>query len=359
MTEIRIGFIGAGRISDLHAIEYLQNPHTRIVAVCDADTEIGRRQAAKWGVPSDRVYTDYHKLLACNDIDLVDILLPHHLHFPAALAVLEAGKHVSLQKPMTLTLDEADRLIATASRQQVRFRVFENFIFYPPVMKAKQLIDTGTIGEPLTIRIKSNAGKGRNAWAVPAAAERWRRDPASCGGGPLTFDDGHHKFALAWYFMGMAEEVHAWIGQTTAASGALLDSPALISWKFPGDRYGTLEVVYSRDLEIHTRHYPQDDRVEITGTKGVIWINQGHGRIGNQAPVILYADGETRAFSDMETGWEWSFVYSTRHLIEAMLNDTPHKLSGEEGREILRFALAAQHAAQQNRTILLDGWAGS
>ena len=100
-------------------------------------------------------------------------------------------------------------------------------------------------------------------------------------------------------------------------------------------------------------HYPQDDRVEITGSKGVLWITRGHGRIGDQAPVVLYADGETRAFSDMETGWESSFVYCTRHLIEALLNGGTPKLSGTEGREILRFALAAQQAAQQNTPVLL------
>ena len=105
------------------------------------------------------ITADYHELLALDRVDLVEILLPHHLHVEAALAAFAAGKAVSLQKPMATTLAGADRLIAGAAQAGVPFRVFENFIFYPPVAKAKELVDAGAIGTPLTIRIKSNAGK--------------------------------------------------------------------------------------------------------------------------------------------------------------------------------------------------------
>ena len=186
-------------------------------------------------------------------------------------------------------------------------------------MKAKALIDAGAIGDPLTIRIKSNFGVGRTAWTIPPAAQAWRLDPAKNGGGPIVFDDGHHKFALAWHFMGMAEQVHAWIDRTEIAPGKVIDSPAFVSWKFAGGRYGNLEAVYSRELEIDTVHYAQDDRLEITGTRGVLWITRGHGKISDQPPVMLYADGEMRGFSDWRAAGRASFIESTRHHIDALL----------------------------------------
>ena len=70
--------------------------------------------------------------LARNDIELVEILLPHHLHLPVALKAIAAGKTVSLQKPMCLNLDEADQLVAAAEASDKPFKIFENFIFYPP-----------------------------------------------------------------------------------------------------------------------------------------------------------------------------------------------------------------------------------
>ena len=354
MDRIGVGFIGAGRISDLHAIEYLSNPHANIVALCDRELAIATARRGAWGVEDAVITADYHELLALDRVDLVEILLPHHLHVEAALAAFAAGKAVSLQKPMATTLEGADRLIAGAEQAGVPFRVFENFIFYPPVAKAKELVDAGAIGTPLTIRIKSNAGSRGCAWEVPAGAKAWRQDRAQAGGGPLVFDDGHHKFALAWHFMGPAEEVHAWIDRTTAADGYVFDAPAMISFRFPGGRYGNLEVVYSPDLEIATEHYAQDDRVEITGTEGVLLINRGHGQLGDVVPVQLYRAGAWTDYRDLEIGWERSFVHATRHAIEALRRGAQPRLSGGDAREILRFALAAEESAAAGRTVRLN-----
>ena len=348
---LRVGIIGTGRISDLHALEYLQSERARIVAVCDIDDESARRRAGEWGVPPGRVFNNHHDLLALHDLDLVEILLPHHLHHPVTLDTLAAGKHVSVQKPMALSLAEADEMIAAASAAEKTLRVYENFIFYPPVVRAKALIDAGEIGDPLTIRIKSNAGFSRTAWHVPLAAWARRFNPEICGGGPMLFDDGHHKFALAWHFMGLAEQVHAWIGEMELMPGRVLDTPAIVSWKFPGNRFGSLEAVYSPQLQIDTRYYAQDDRVEITGTKGVLWINGGHGRLTDAPALALYRDGMTRTFDDIPTGWEHSFIHATRHLIDVFHNGGPPRLTGSEGRTILRFLLAAQQSAGSGQPV--------
>lgn len=356
MDSLNVGVIGTGRISDLHAIEYLQNPRARITAVADINPQLARDRGLKWGVREDHIFRDYRDLLALKDVDLVEILLPHHLHYQATLDAAAAGKHISLQKPMALSVQEADKMIAAADTAGVIFKVFENFIFYPPVQKAKALIEAGEIGDPLTIRIKSNAGVSQHTWAVPREAQVWRFDPETCGGGPLVFDDGHHKFSLAWYFMGLAEEVHAWIGSHYVNSGVnvgYLDTPAIVSWKFPGNRFGSLEVVYAPELEMDTNHYAQDDRIEITGTKGVIWVMRGHGKMLDVPPVILYKERKTIGFSDMPVGWEHSFINSTRHFIDAFFAGEKPSLTALEGREILRFALAAQQSARSGESVHL------
>ena len=139
----RVGFIGAGRIADLHAIEYLQNERAELVAVCDADGRIARARAAAWGLPESRAFTDHRDLLALADVDLVEILTPHHLHYQHTLDAAAAGKHISLQKPMAISVSQADEMIEAAKRAGVIFKVFENFIFYPPVLRAKELIEAG------------------------------------------------------------------------------------------------------------------------------------------------------------------------------------------------------------------------
>ena len=350
-TPVRIGFIGTGRISDLHAAGYLGNAAARITALCDTNVERARSRARAWGLDDAMVTDDPGALLSRNDVDLVEILLPHHLHCPLALAAIEAGKIVSLQKPMCLTMEEADRLVEAAEAHDRPVRVFENILFDQPVMVADALVGDGAIGRPLAIRMKSNPGRGKGAWEVPPEATAWRQRRDLSGGGPLVFDDGHHKFSLAWHFMGEPEEVHAFIGRTRHGDGSLLDAPSIVSLRFDEERIGSFEVVYSPDLEIETRQYPQDDRIEITGTSGVIWINRGHGSIGNQPSVQCFRNGELDSSHEACSRWEDSFVRATRHFLACLQEGGAPVLTARNARSVLRFALAAEVSARTGRAV--------
>src|SRR3990172_10175119 len=122
-AHLRIAFIGAGRIADLHAMAYAGNPDARIFGVCDTDAEWAARRAEAWG--AERTYSDYREALADPEVDGVEILTPHHLHEEMTVAALAAGKHVSLQKPMARTLAEADSIVRTAAASDRVFRVLE------------------------------------------------------------------------------------------------------------------------------------------------------------------------------------------------------------------------------------------
>ena len=185
METLRVAFLGTGRISDLHALAYLDDKRADIVAVCDRSIDLARARGRRWGVAENHIFSDYHEMLAAPDIDLVEILLPHHLHHQATLDAIAAGKHVSVQKPMALTVAQADEMVTAASAAGLTLKVYENFIFYPPVQRAKALIDDGEIGDPLTIRIKSNSGISPTEWegadfgaGLAAEPGRMRRRPA-------------------------------------------------------------------------------------------------------------------------------------------------------------------------------------
>src|SRR3990172_5851346 len=175
MSKLRVAFIGAGRIADLHALGY-GDPSTgsgqageaELYAVCDRDAAWAARRAKEWG--ARRHLTDYRDLLADAKVDAVEILNPHDLHEEMAVAALAAGKHVSLQKPMARTLAEADAIAAAAAAAPGQvFRVFENYRYYPPYVRAKELLESGAIGEPLSLRMKV-IGRGGPAFGVGGAA---------------------------------------------------------------------------------------------------------------------------------------------------------------------------------------------
>jgi len=350
MAQLRVGIIGCGRISDLHALGYENLPAARLVAVCDNDRGRAQTKAKAWG--AERVYTDYRQLLTDPDIDLVEIVVPHYLHAEMAIAAAQAGKHVSVQKPMALNATEAEAMIAAAKAAGVKLRVYENFVFYPPYRRAMELIQAGQIGEPQMIHIHLGAGSQEASWPVPLRAWLWRFQAKKSGGGLLVFDDGYHKFSIVRWFMGPVARVQAWIDYTTVAPLHHVDGPAVMMWQHTAPRrYGVMDVTYSPKLRIESDYYSADERVEIIGSEGIIWINRCTTRTVDRPAIELFRQGKTTAYDDMPTGWESSFIACTRHFVDVIIQNTEPVLSGEQGKEVLQFALAALRSAE------LDGQA--
>jgi len=351
--RLRVAFIGGGRIADLHALGYRDNPKAELYAVCDAREEVARGRAEEWGAPKH--CTDYRDLLKDRAIEIVEVITPHHLHAEMTIASLEAGKHVSVQKPMALNLTEADAMIAAAARSGRKMRVLENFRYYPPNVKAKELIEEGAIGEPLSIRLKVIGGSPEYGWPVPMEAWMWRVDDVRCGGGPSIFDHGYHMFSMAMYFLGAVEKVFGWIEKTEVAPGMYWDAPAMLIWKYrDGARFGCWETVGHPRLVVRSDYYANDEWVEITGSEGLVWVNQCSGHMLERPAMVLYRQGKMTEYHDLETDWASSFVRGVHDFIDAIREDRECSLSGEEAREILRFSLAAHLSAREHREVYLD-----
>jgi len=353
MPPLRVGIVGCGRIADLHQLGYREREDAAIVAVCDTNRRRARERAHAWNVA--RVYTDYQQLLADPEIDLVELLVPHHLHADMTVAACRAGKHVSVQKPMALHMAEADRMIAAAERAGVVLRVYENFRFYPPYVRAKAMLDAGEIGDPQMIRLHVNTGKSEGGWKVPLSAWMWRFDEKRSGGGPLIFDHGYHLFSLAHYMMGEVERVTAWIDRTAVIPTKYVDAPATIMFQFKEPRrYGVLDFAHTPNIVMESRYYADDNRVEIIGDKGILILNRCTARTLDLPPLMLFRDGATTAIEVERVEWHDSFVDCTRHLIDALHNGSRAVLDGPTGRSVLAFSLAAHLSAQLDRTVRPD-----
>ncbi len=353
MNPIRVAIVGCGRISDLHELGYRGRDDARIVAVCDTKRRRARAQAKSWGV--DKTYTDYDKLLADSEIDLVELLVPHHLHAEMTVAACQAGKHVSVQKPMALTITEADQMMAAAERAGVVLRVYENFVFYPPYARAKEMIEAGEIGEPQMIRLHVNTGTRGDSWKVPLSAWLWRFDEEKCGGGPLVFDHGYHLFSLARYLMGEVERVYAWIDRSPIVPSKYLDAPATIMFQFKSPRrYGVLDFAHTPNMKIESLYYADDNRVEVIGDRGIIFINRCTARTVDLPELVMFRDGKTTPIEIERGEWHDSFIDCTRHLIDVLRDGGPPVLDGPTGKAVLQFTLAAHISARTGREIRPD-----
>ncbi len=352
---LRVALVGCGRIADLQCLGYLAHPRATIHAVCDTDADLARRRAETWG--ARRVYTDFADVLADPDIDAVDILTPHHLHADQAVAAIEAGKHVSLQKPPTRTLAEFDRIVAAAARApELVVRVFENFAWYPPHVRAFELIAEGAIGTPLSVRLKTAAGRPSDGWEVGLRSQVWRMDTGLCGGGPTTFDHGYHCYHMAERVIpAEIDRVHAFIHWNDMGDGLALDGPAMISWRYAGEpaRYGSWEVIASVGMSVRSDYYASDDRMEVHGSEGILWVNRCSGRLLEEPSLVLYRDGETRAFHDLESDWGASLRDGGIDFVDAVLAGRRPAQTLAQARRTLRFALAAGRSAAEGREVAL------
>ncbi|MEE2658920.1 MAG: Gfo/Idh/MocA family oxidoreductase [Candidatus Latescibacterota bacterium] len=349
MDQLRVGFIGAGQISELHAAGYGEvNPRARLVAVADANAEVATRRGEQWRLC--HVFTNYRDLLDCPDVDAVEILLPHHLHAEAACAALRAGKHVSLQKPPALTLAQVDTIDNATSHGESRLRVFENFRSFEPFQRARELLRSGEIGEPLSIRVKTIEGRGVGGWVQPDSARAWRRRLEEGGGAPSIIDHGYHLISIALYLMGPIERVHAMIGSPDGI-------PAQVIWQHAGigaPRFGSWETVRAAELPIPTKRYAEDEWCEVTGTRGVLWVTHCSGNLLGAPSILVHRDGELREIDDLEKDWDSSFVRGTREFTDGILDGLPMEMSLTEARHVLAVALAILLSGRERREVVIE-----
>lgn len=353
MRKLQVAIVGCGRISDLHELGYRSCPNAEIVAVCDKNKSIAEAKARAWNV--DTICTRFDQILESKNIDIVELIVPHHLHAQMAIAALKAGKHVSVQKPVALSISETDDMIEAAEKSGVYFRVFENFVFYPPIVKAKALIDNWIIGEPQMIRLHFNTGTLDSAWKVPLKSWLWRFDYKKAGGGPLVFDHGFHLFSVAHFLMGPVEKVSAWIDSTPIVLTKSVDGPATIMLKFKASRrYGVMDFSYTPRIRINSSYYADDNRIEIIGDEGILFVNQCTAKTINLPSLMLYKDGKTIPIDVDRTDWKDSFVDCTHHFANAIHNNTPAVLDGPTSREVLMTSLAAQFSSLERREFDVD-----
>jgi predicted dehydrogenase len=346
--KLKAALAGVGDISMMHRPGYVDNPDCELYAICDPDPERLALRREQWGVP--RTYTDYSDLLADPEVDLVEVLTPHHLHCGMVEAAAGAGKHVSVQKPMCTTILEADRMIEATRRAGVLFKVFENFVFYPPFVKARELIAGGEIGEPLTVRFKL----GTNMFGsrpYPLSVELWHLLEVEKGMGQAVFDDGYHKLSQAIDIFGDIESVRGWVDR----SFAFADMPGVLMWRYKNSPcVGIFDLALSPNLYNRSKYFPADERIDVTGTKGSLSITRCTAQLLDAPALVLTKRGRRVLFDDLRADWQDSFSDSTRHFVQCVKHGGEPSLTGERGKKVIQFAFACIIAGKTRSEVRPD-----
>lgn len=342
MNKVRLAIVGCGTISQLNVPGYLQHDRCEIAALCDPNRQRAESRAKQWGI-SPKIYTDYKDVLDDPGVEAVELLTPTHLHTQQIIAGLDAGKHVSCQKPIASTIAETDEIDTAVKRAKTVFRVTENFIHYPPIVKAKELLDSGVIGEPCMVRIRTVRGKLVDPrFHVEPDAAVWRRDPKLHAGGML-YDDGWHKYATAIWWIGEIEKVQSIVTRT---EDYIVETPSAAIWKFKNrDCLGTFDYSSAPEMVIRGKYYPADEFFEIHGSRGAIWVTRCTGEMLDLPPVVLVKGTETVGFQ-VPMDWIEGFNGSARHFIDSILSGQQPDMDIGFSRHTLQVAMAMYEASR-------------
>jgi len=323
VSIVRIGVIGAGQAGARHAAAYLQVPETRVTVVVDPDIQRGQALAAQAGAAHLPIVDSSF----WNTVDAVSICVPHSMLAAHALEAIAHGKHLLLEKPMALTLLDADTIIEAADRAGVTLMVGFVHRFRAEVAEARHLITAGHIGRPTLAVEHMVQGVGpRPGWI-------WQQTLA--GGGVLLYSGIHGLDRLRWLIGSEATEVYA--RSATVVHEADVEDVLISTITFANGAFASCMQ--------HTATYPLPSgwRSEIYGTTGAITIapNQTMTIHEPHRTVQVHAQRDDR------------FLGEIREFVSAIRGGRPPAVTGADGRAALAIALALYESARTGEPVSL------
>lgn len=288
--------VGIGDITTRRVIPAIQaEPRSHLYGVVTSNQEKGRAYA-------DHVWTDLGQALWDNEIDVVYIGTPVFLHAPQTLMSLRSGKHVLCEKPMAMNLAEAQEMVNAAKIAGRTFGVAYYRRLYPKVLRARQLLDAGVIGNPVLAEISFHD-------QVPARPgfREWLIDPAKAGGGPL-YDVGSHRIDLLNYFFRQPLAVCAHLSNIVHDTQVEDSATCIIEYQ-TGVR-GIVDVRWHANVV--------RDEFRITGTDGEINLTPLN------SPRLVYPGGEDHL--PVHDNVHYPLI---ENFADAVLNGAPLVSSGE------------------------------
>lgn len=332
------GLIGCGRISKNHFESIMALPGAKLVAASDIDNEALRRSTEKYECKG---YLDYRELLADDQVEIVSICTPSGLHARIALDAIHAGKHVIVEKPMAMSLGEADILIKAAKEKGVKLGVVHQNRFNTAIVRLRKALEAGRFGRLTHGTAVVRWNRDDNYYTQAPWRGTWGQD-----GGCLMNQSIHNIDLLQW-MMGPVESVFAY--SATNLRPIEGEDVAMAVLKFRNGAMGIIEAsttIYPRNLE---------ETLNIFGSNGTVVVG---GIAVNKIEAWRFS-GEDEQSVMNEQLKEPPNVYGFGHadiikdFIEAVSEDREPAISGDEGRKALEIILAIYHSVKYKREISL------
>lgn len=338
MEKVRFGIIGCGMIADFHYRAIGEIEGAEVTGCVDAYAPSAERFASAHNL---KKYDTLEEMLADPDIDAVTICTPSGLHTQQAIDAMQAGKHIVCEKPMSLTLADADRLIAVANESGVKVCIISQFRYAPAVQAVKKAIDAGALGNIVSGSLQMKYYRSDEYYASGA----WRGTKAMDGGGCL-MNQGIHGVDVFRYLMGPLKSLTGYA--RTQQRHIEVEDSAAAALEFANGAVGTLE-----GSTVCYPGYPR--RIEICGDKGSVvleetsvlrWdvadydigvpVGAAATNVGSSDPKAIDVSGHTRQI---------------RNFVNAILHGEELISPAESGRQALEIILGVYESSETGKPV--------
>src|SRR5688572_18702307 len=344
MQRTKVAILGGGFISEIHLESYHRFiPEAEVVAIYARNADKAKAMAEKHHI--GKWYDNIDTLIKESGCEVVDICLPNYLHADATIKAAQAGKHVIIEKPLAVTLQEGEAMIAACKKAGVKLMYAEELCFAPKYERARQMVKEGAVGDIYMLKQAEKHSGPHSDWFY---------DIKLSGGGVL-MDMGCHGIAWFRWMLNNAKAKSVMASMSTVLhknrTGAEDNSIVII--EFENGVTGVVENSWAK-------HGGMDDRSEIHGTGGVIYADLFMGN----ASIAYSKNGYGYAMEKADTTTGWSFPvfeevfnqgypHELKHFIECVQQNKQPVVTGDDGRAVLEIIYAAYASAGAGKKIKL------
>jgi predicted dehydrogenase len=328
----------------MHGIAY--QPHVdagnvKLVAACDIDEERAAKMAKEYDMKAH--YANWQDLISDKDVDAVSIALPHYLHAEVAIAAAKAGKHVLCEKPMATSLEDCDRMIKAAKESKIKLMIAETYRFMPTMVKIKEIIDSGKIGEVFFAR----GSECLNEIPTITDPQSWHCTPDKAGGG-IWFDAGVHICSAFRYTLGDVDTIRA-TSLEHISTKEKEDDNAIALLKF---KKGAVAEAFLSE----TIGSPPFITFEFYGTDGTILMDTAWDE-----PVRYFSSKGANTSEEWEKPivehlpmpqfYSLSFREEVKEFVESLIKNREPKYRGEEGKVAVEMVMMGTLSSKLGRAV--------
>lgn len=340
IAMLKVGIIGAGNISGIHASAYeTLSERAQVVAVADIRKEKAEALAERLG--ADKVFDNADKLLQ-EDLDMVDICLPTFLHEEYVVKAARSGKHVLCEKPMALSVASADKMIEAAQAAGVKFMVAQCIRFWPEYVAVREKLNTGELGKIIAVTAARVGSAPRTSW------NDWMLKPELSGGAVVDFHI--HDVDFINSIIPSKPRTVAAVG-VKSECGALNHVNTNITYEdgtiaaVEGDWFVPQGYPFTMFLRVTC----EDGSIEFQFKAGVNIEKRNEAK----PQVILYREGAEPEMLDVPEGKD-AYLAEIEYFLDCIENDQePAVVTPQDARDSLKVVLAARDSVEKNRCVEL------